>query len=40
MVFQRKEPHIHLLNDQQVELIKCYLGLFIKPEAMPKTVKQ
>ncbi|KAH3781776.1 hypothetical protein DPMN_159680 [Dreissena polymorpha] len=40
MVFQRKEPHIHLLNDQQVDLLKCYLGFFIKPETMPKTVQE
>jgi len=40
MVFQRKDPHIHLLNDKQIELLKLYLGLFIKPECMPKCIKQ
>ena len=40
MVFQRKDPHIHLLNDQQAELLRGFLALFIKPECMPQSTKQ
>ena len=31
-LFQRSEPLIHLLHEKQVELVKAFPGLFIKPE--------
>lgn len=35
LLFQKKEPSVHLLHDEQMKLFKSFLSCFIKPEVIP-----
>lgn len=36
VLFQTKEPMIHVLHDEQVRLLKEFLAYFVKPQCIPK----
>ena len=36
VMFQTKEPMIHYLHDEQIRLVKEFLGYFVKPQCIPK----
>ena len=36
LLFQAKEPMVHILHDEQSRLLREFLGYFIKPELLPR----
>ena len=40
VLFQAKEPMIHILHDKQIELLTEFLGYFMKPQLIPKTAQE
>ena len=40
VLFQSKQPMIHILQDKQIQLLSEFLGYFVKPQLLPKTDKE
>lgn len=40
VLFQAKEPMIHILHDKQIQLLCEFLGYFVKPQLLPNTGKE
>ena len=40
LLFQGKDPMIHIIHDEQTRLLREFLGYFIKPEKLPKGSKK
>ncbi|KAH3872469.1 hypothetical protein DPMN_035685 [Dreissena polymorpha] len=40
VLFQKKAPMIHVLNDEQLRLVRNFIGYFVKPQCVPSTAKK